>query len=98
MTPGEKACDELKVSLKDYFESKLDEVARRLVSLNDLHKYMGEDRAKFVSRDLHDKLERDLRTTETRIEALKNRLIGLSFAIGAFDTLIIAILIYHINK
>lgn len=70
LTPGEKACNNLNVSLKEYFESKLTEVERRLVSLNDLNHLMSQDRAKFVSRELHDRLQTELSDLEQSLTKL----------------------------
>lgn len=98
MTPGEQACNDLKVTLKEYFESKLSEVERRLVSLNDLNKFMAEDRAKFVTRELHDKLAEDLKDTQLSVTKLNSRILAWTSSIALFDSVIIGILVYHLNK
>lgn len=98
MTPGEHACDQLKVSLKEYFDSRLAEIERRLVSLNDLNKLMSTERGVFVTRDLHDHLVDDISKLQVRIASLETRMITWVGGMAAFNTLVIMIFVYHITK
>jgi uncharacterized protein YydD (DUF2326 family) len=99
MTPGEHACNELKVTLKEYFESRMGEYNRRLESLNDLNKHMAEDRAKFVPRDLHDKLQSDLSKIENTLTALTTKISQWFIIVaGAYGLIQIGLsaLFYHL--
>lgn len=98
-TKGEVACENLHVSLKEFFESKLTEVERRLISLNDLHRYMAGERQNFATRELHDKLEAEVVALAKAIVALNTK-ISTWFLIvaGAYGLIQIGLsaLFYHL--
>lgn len=101
MTPGEQACNELRVTLKEYFESKLTEVERRLVSLNDLNHSMSQDRAHFVSRELHDRLQSELSDLEKLVTALTTKISTWFMVVaGAYGLIQIGLsaLFYHLFR
>lgn len=109
MTPGEMACAELKVSLRDYFEARLASITEqmesrdkmvdeRLKSVSDQIKKTLDDRGRFVVRELHDKLQDQLSRLETVSEALRSRMMTWFGAMTLFNTVILGLFIYHFSK
>jgi hypothetical protein len=109
MTQGEIRAEQVGVSLKEYFESKFTavrenvtlatrELNRRLEELNKLRGEVTADRAQFVTRELHDKLEDDVHRVETRLAALETRVITIISATGVLFTLIQLAIYYFLHK
>lgn len=109
MTPGEQACSDLKVSIRDYFDARLKSIMEtfeernkildeRLKNVNHFKDQLANDRSIYTTRELHDKLQSEVSKLDIAIEATRSRVVSWFGLMTIFDTIIIALLIYHFNK
>lgn len=99
MTPGQQACNDLKVTLKEYFESRLKEYDRQLHEITETHRKVLEDQSRFVTRELHDKLQADMSKLENTLTALTTKISQWFIIVaGAYGLIQIGLsaLFYHL--
>lgn len=110
MTPGEQACNDLRVSLKEYFESRLrgledqiqnsgKDLERRLEGLNELRQQVVSDRGMFTTRELHDRLQADVSELESKLTSLNTKIATwYTIVAGAYGIIqiVLSVVFYHL--
>lgn len=106
----EQLADRVEITLKDYIDLKItglehaiqtskEDLERRLGDLNHLRQEVLRDRAMFVTRELHDRLQSDVSTLQTALGTLTSKVSTWLTAVAAFYGIIqivLSAIFYHL--